>query len=182
MRHDAHDVEELSQHLEDRWRELVAGGASENEATKLALAGFREGDLLARLAPHEQLRRLIQNSENYEEALGKARTPGYSGIDVSAAQLKIFEDAIKESFWAMNIALGKRGSLSLSSVHELSIPEFLSKFDAIFTLNQDLLLEFHYNAGGHPAWRWIGSYYPGIEPEVATPLDAGEVVRVERRG
>ena len=41
-------VEELSQHLEDRWRELVAGGAAEDEATKLALAGFREGDLLAR--------------------------------------------------------------------------------------------------------------------------------------
>ena len=41
-------IEELSQHLEDRWRELVASGASEDEATKLALAGFRDGDLLAR--------------------------------------------------------------------------------------------------------------------------------------
>src|SRR5918996_1699317 len=48
-------IEELSQHLEDRWRELVAGGASQDEATKLALAGFREGDLLARhLAPLRQ--------------------------------------------------------------------------------------------------------------------------------
>src|ERR671918_1848206 len=48
-------VEELSQHLEDRWRELVAGGASEDEATKLALAGFWEGGLLARhLAPLRQ--------------------------------------------------------------------------------------------------------------------------------
>ena len=41
-------VEELSQHLEDRWLELVASGLSEDEATKLALAGFRDGDLLAR--------------------------------------------------------------------------------------------------------------------------------------
>ena len=48
-------IEELSQHLEDRWRELVAGGASEDEATELALAGFREGNLLARhLAPLRQ--------------------------------------------------------------------------------------------------------------------------------
>ena len=48
-------VEELSQHLEDRWRELVAGGSTEDDATKLALAGFREGDLLARhLAPLRQ--------------------------------------------------------------------------------------------------------------------------------
>ena len=40
-------VEELSQHLEDRWQELVAGGTSEAEATNLALAGFRDGNLLA---------------------------------------------------------------------------------------------------------------------------------------
>src|SRR5262249_12684233 len=41
-------VEELSQHLEDRWRELLAGGASPDEATRLALADFRDGELLAR--------------------------------------------------------------------------------------------------------------------------------------
>jgi putative ABC transport system permease protein len=48
-------IEELSQHLEDRWREFVADGASEDDATKLALAGFRDGDILARqLAPLRQ--------------------------------------------------------------------------------------------------------------------------------
>jgi hypothetical protein len=139
-----------------------------------------EGDLLARLAPHDQLRRLVQNSENYEEALGKARNLGSSGISISPQQLQIFEDAIKESFWAMNMALGQRVSMYLSGVSTRSILEFLPKFDAIFTLNQDLLLEFHYNAG-HQLSRWIGSYYPGIEPEVPTPLNAGEVVRVERK-
>ena len=50
-------IEELSQHLEDRWGELVAGGASEDEATKLALDGFRDKNLLARhLAPLRQAR------------------------------------------------------------------------------------------------------------------------------
>src|SRR5262245_62448772 len=48
-------IEELSQHLDDRWQEFIAGGASEDEATRLALAGFRDGDLLARhLAPLRQ--------------------------------------------------------------------------------------------------------------------------------
>jgi len=42
-------VDELSQHLEDRWRELIAGGASPDEATQWALAEFREGNLLAPL-------------------------------------------------------------------------------------------------------------------------------------
>jgi predicted permease len=48
-------VEELSQHLDDRWRELVAGGTPEDEAARLALAEFREGNLLAQyLAPLRQ--------------------------------------------------------------------------------------------------------------------------------
>jgi predicted permease len=52
---EAEIVEELSQHLEDRWRELTAGGAAPEEATRLALADFREGDLLARhMAPLRQ--------------------------------------------------------------------------------------------------------------------------------
>jgi putative ABC transport system permease protein len=48
-------VEELSQHLEDRWRELASGGATEEEATRLTLAEFRDGNLLARyMAPLKQ--------------------------------------------------------------------------------------------------------------------------------
>jgi predicted permease len=46
-------VDELSQHLEDRFHDLLAGGASEEEARKAALRELNEGDLLA-----EQLRRV----------------------------------------------------------------------------------------------------------------------------
>ena len=52
---EAEIVEELSHHLDERWRELIAGGASHDEAARLALADFREGDLLARyIAPLRQ--------------------------------------------------------------------------------------------------------------------------------
>src|SRR5687768_16339230 len=45
-------IEELSQHLDDRWRELIAGGTVPEEATRATLAEFRDGDGLARhLAP-----------------------------------------------------------------------------------------------------------------------------------
>jgi predicted permease len=48
-------VEELSQHLEDRYRELIAGGASPEEAARSALAEFRGADVLARhMAPLRQ--------------------------------------------------------------------------------------------------------------------------------
>src|SRR5688572_21201310 len=52
---EAEIVEELSQHLEDRWRELIAGGATPEEASRQALADFRGRDVLARyLAPLRQ--------------------------------------------------------------------------------------------------------------------------------
>jgi putative ABC transport system permease protein len=48
-------VEELSQHLDDRWRELIAGGASPDEATQQTLAQFRGADVLAQcMAPLRQ--------------------------------------------------------------------------------------------------------------------------------
>ena len=48
-------VEELSQHLEDRWRELVASGVPDDDAARLALGEFREGNLLAQfMAPLRQ--------------------------------------------------------------------------------------------------------------------------------
>ena len=37
---EAEIVEELAQHLDDRWREAIAGGLSPEEAERLTLAGF----------------------------------------------------------------------------------------------------------------------------------------------
>lgn len=52
---EAEVVDELSQHLDDRYRELIAGGASPEEATRLALAEFRSGNVLAQyMAPLRQ--------------------------------------------------------------------------------------------------------------------------------
>jgi predicted permease len=48
-------IDELVQHLDDRWRELVAAGASPAQAEALALAAFRDHDTLGRLlAPLRQ--------------------------------------------------------------------------------------------------------------------------------
>jgi putative ABC transport system permease protein len=52
---EAEIVEELSQHLDERWQELMASGASPDEAARSALADFSEGNLLARhMAPLRQ--------------------------------------------------------------------------------------------------------------------------------
>ena len=52
---EAEIVDELSQHLDDRYRELIAAGASPDEAARLTLADFRSGNVLAeQLAPLRQ--------------------------------------------------------------------------------------------------------------------------------
>ena len=66
-------VDELSQHLEDRWRELVGGGAPEDEATRLALAEFREGNLLAQyMAP---LRQAHAPASHHARCVNRTRAP-----------------------------------------------------------------------------------------------------------
>jgi hypothetical protein len=45
---EAEIVEEVSQHLEDRYRELVTGGAAEEEARRVALEELSDDALLAR--------------------------------------------------------------------------------------------------------------------------------------
>jgi len=52
---EAEIVDELSQHLDDHWRELIAGGTPPDEATRLTLAQFRSGNVLAQyMAPLRQ--------------------------------------------------------------------------------------------------------------------------------
>src|SRR5262245_36647952 len=54
-RNGLNEMEELPQHLEDRYRELIAGGMSPDEAARVALADFRDGNALAeQLAPLRQ--------------------------------------------------------------------------------------------------------------------------------
>src|SRR5262245_50500538 len=54
---EAEIVDELSQHLEDRWRESIAGGASPEEAARVARAALASKNLLAQhLEPLRQAR------------------------------------------------------------------------------------------------------------------------------
>jgi predicted permease len=65
---EAEIVEELAQHLEDRCRELLSGGASEDEARRAALAELSESDVLA-----QELKRVEQQVEHEPVVLGARR-------------------------------------------------------------------------------------------------------------
>lgn len=72
-----------------------------------------------------------------------------------------FQDAVVDLFQRLNVAL-LDVTFEFSNAVEYQVARFLSKFDAIFTLNQDLLLESHYQVplGG----RWGGLVVAGMRP------------------
>jgi predicted permease len=73
---EAEIVEEVAQHLEDRYQELVAGGAAEEEARRKVLQELSDEDLLARGL------RLAEHEVNQEPIV-----PGDGGTSISFASL-----------------------------------------------------------------------------------------------
>ncbi len=65
-------VEEVAQHLEDRYRELMAGGAAEIEARRMALEELSDGDLLA-----QALRRVEHEAPSIPDVPGGGMGGGF---------------------------------------------------------------------------------------------------------
>lgn len=122
------------------------------------------GDLLGRLEEDIRLSNLVRGAGGYEAALSQIQSEYKSQQSVATKEhLDRLQDAILETFGAMNRAFAAIPSMEVSNEAKFSILRFLSKFDAIFTLNQDLLLELHYNIETHACPRWNGHYFPGME-------------------
>jgi hypothetical protein len=64
---EAQIIDELSQHLEDHYRELISGGTPHDAAVRIALAQFHERNVLA-----ERLARLRQSREPVEITPGSS--------------------------------------------------------------------------------------------------------------
>ncbi|MCX6227568.1 MAG: hypothetical protein NTV75_00035 [Bacteroidia bacterium] len=140
---------------------LIGAGFSRNWGGWLASEAFEyllgHSDIIANNDLNELLWK-HQLRGGFEEALAELQGNANTNLDTHKKNLGVLESAILDMFNEMNEAFKKIPDWDLQGTTKMvgkSNFDFLGKFDAIYTLNQDLLLEYHY----------IGSI---VDPEIRT--------------
>ena len=164
---------------------LTGAGFSHNWGGRLA----REVNtaVAMRLQGDSHLANLLQRNPNFEEALTELQNEcAISSRPDSIERLQKLENAIIDAFADMNRNLAA-ATFNFCNDRRYSLIDFLALFDAIFTLNQDLLLESHYynppdNLSLTSTRKWLGGEWPGTE-EVPDPNRNGlfDPLTIQRR-
>lgn len=106
----------------------------------------------------------------FEEALSEIQRAHAANSGKHQATLNAMQVAVVDMFDEMNKALHQR-RFEFSQDRQWQVATFLGKFDAIFTLNQDTLLEHFYcndNAGLNDLRKRSGASLPGLARGAAT--------------
>jgi len=149
---------------------LLGAGFSRNWDGWLADEVFEY--LLGRpeIADSEELRRVLWDAQSrggFEYALDYLQAGAGRGDRAAAANLERLRTAVIAMFNDMNEGFDRIPNWEFSAEMESQIATFLTKFDTIFTLNQDLLIERHYlsaNPELRRQDRWNGAAMPGLAP------------------
>ena len=152
---------------------LLGAGFSRNWGGWLASEAFEYLLGCPEIASNTDLRQLLwrhQTTGGFENALAELQ----NADSQDNSQLGALQTAVKSMFKDMNKAFFETVEFELQTPAYIprTIATFLSRFDAIFTLNQDLLLEHHYLQNmnlGNPKWR--GAQLPGMKFVPDSDLD-----------
>jgi hypothetical protein len=117
--------------------------------------------------PHLQAL-LKQDENNFENALSEVQRDYISSPSTPQTKERLdrLQDAIGTMFDRLNVTFERRTDFEFCNDLHFSITRFLTHFDAIFSLNQDLLLELRYepNILSASNARWGGLQMPGMRP------------------
>lgn len=146
---------------------LLGAGFSRNWGGWLASEVFEYLLAAPEIADNPELRGLLWSTKlkgrGFEDALADLQAQ-YARLQNAASQklLDKLQTAVAKMFQDMNEGL-ERCTFEFSNNTENLLRTFLARFDAIFTLNQDVLLEKHYAfVQGPPPHKWSGRVFPGI--------------------
>ena len=126
------------------------------------LAKEIEGDLLQRLCGNWEVHDRIRAADGFEAALAGLEIEIIQGKPGAAEQYQALRIAVLDSFQEMNLALANRRTLEFSNDRRFSVASFIARFDAIYTLNQDLLFELLYDPLLENRLPRRSCYSPGI--------------------
>jgi len=146
---------------------LLGAGFSKNWGGLLATEAFNF--LMASPQMDEPCRAILLKHKDgsFEAALDELQAAHLRGETRASAQLAKLEGAVAQMFEAMDAAFKARLTLEFSNDRALSVAAFLAKFDAIFTLNQDVLLERYYMGQAQQTLdvpNRSGAFFPGMRP------------------
>lgn len=118
------------------------------------------GSLLGELHDDPELTALLRKGP-FEDAFQGFVQP--KSADVAGERALRFQRAVTALFSRLNKSLVTK-RFEFNNELEFSVQRFLAKFDAIFSLNQDLLLEIHYVQTFISQGKWNGVTIPGMTP------------------
>lgn len=141
------------------------------------LASELNGDLLGRVSDID-LRRRLQNTHAFETVLAQTEAERTQS-SLHEARYQQLKAAVIDSFHSMNLSFADSDfQFNRCPDMAMDISRFLARFDAIFTLNQDLLLELHYRPPSDLSFP--NAYYPGLHVHTAPTALPVEVDRRQR--
>lgn len=149
---------------------LLGAGFSRNWGGWLAAEVFEYLLGSPQIADDGLLRNLLWKHKDrggFEGALAELqRTYLTSRSAPDKATLDRFQEAVSQMFDDMNQVFLGLISFEFGNERGRLVGEFLARFDAMFTLNQDLLLERHYlniNVDIYSNQKWLGAAMPGVK-------------------
>ncbi len=162
---------------------LLGAGFSHN--WNAPLASEVANSLLQEVGSDAELQRLLtQHGRNFENALSEVQRGYISAPSSSGAHTRLekLQQAISRMFARLNEGFERDPNFEFSNDLRFSVRAYLTRFAAIFGLNQDLLLELQYEDHVLLAsnTRWGGVQKPGMV-SVFEPLLTGIGDRHKRR-
>ena len=149
---------------------LLGAGFSRNWGGWLATEAFEYLLGCKEISADPELCRLLwkhQESGGFEDALDEIQTSYLRDPTNTHTQLVAFQAAVIRMFNDMNHAFLSMTDWEFCRQDQSKwVQKFLTRFDAVFSLNQDLLLERHYCNGNVTlvgARKWLAASMPGMQ-------------------